>query len=278
MYNKLFSKIVRSSIWLEPDGTRIVWFMFIALMDEDGFVQFASVANIAHTARIELVSAEEAIKILEGPDANSADPDNEGRRIEKVPGGWMVLNSSKYRDLVTRDMIRQQTRERVKRHRQKHSPVTQCNAQLRKRNAKLTPSDTDTDTKGVGSNGSSPASVEDWLKELESDKTYQGISVRTEYGKMLNWCKVHGKQATKRRFVNWLNHTDKPLPKQHAARVDYKRNHSTAPTAPEVTEEERARLLKIAAEAKKRLKESFHNNVTFDPKHAFTTDFSKESE
>ena len=54
MYNKLFTKILDSSIWLEPSGTRIIWLTMIAAMDENGFVQFASVANLAHRARIEL--------------------------------------------------------------------------------------------------------------------------------------------------------------------------------------------------------------------------------
>ncbi len=139
MYNKLFSKIVTSSIWLEPTPTRIVWLMFIALMNEDGFVQFASAANVAHTARINDPEADEAIKILEGPDPNSADEENDGRRIEKVPGGWMILNAGKYRDLVTREMVREQTRIRVARKRAKDKGVTLCNAPV-------TPSDTDTDT------------------------------------------------------------------------------------------------------------------------------------
>jgi len=140
MYNKLFAKIVRSSIWLEPTPTRLIWFMFIALMDEDGFVQFASVANVAHTARVDEPEAEEAIKILESPDSNSADEDNAGRRIERVPGGWMVLNASKYRDLVTRDMIRQKTRERVARHRAKNKG----NGAVTLSNVEVTQSDTDT--------------------------------------------------------------------------------------------------------------------------------------
>lgn len=149
MYNKLFSKIVDSSIWLEPTPTRIVWLMFIAVMNEDGFVQFASVANVAHRARIKDDEAEEAIRILESPDPNSADDENEGRRIEKVPGGWMILNASKYRDLVTREMQRAATRERVKRHRQKtkSAVVTPCNANVTERNGSVTQSDTYTDTK-----------------------------------------------------------------------------------------------------------------------------------
>ncbi len=156
MYNKLFSKIVTSSIWLEPTPTRIVWLMFIALMNEDGFVQFASSANVAHTARITEPEAEEAIKILESPDANSADTDNDGRRIEKIPGGWMILNAGKYRDLVTREMMREQTRARVARHRAK----LKGNADVTPRNGSVTQSDTDTKKK-EGASKSRPQTIKD---------------------------------------------------------------------------------------------------------------------
>ncbi len=254
MYNKLFSKIVDSSIWLEPTPTRIVWLMFIAVMNEDGFVQFASVANVAHRARITDEEAEQAIKILESPDPNSADEDNDGRRIEKVPGGWMILNATKYRDLVTREMQRAANRERVARHRAKVKGATKCNAPVMQRNGSVMQSDTDTDTeKERSAKGSRSQSVEDWLKELEADKTYHGIDVRREYGKMLNWCKVKRKQPTQRRFVNWLNGAEKPLPPQHSARSDYKRNYAPAPRLP--TDEELENMRRIAAKEKAKLKE-----------------------
>lgn len=117
MYNKLFTKILDSSIWLEDDATRIVWFTFLAAMDQDGFAQFASVKNLAHRARVSLDACEKALGVLEGPDSDSADPDHEGRRIERVDGGWMILNAAKYRDLVTREVARARTRERVAKHR-----------------------------------------------------------------------------------------------------------------------------------------------------------------
>lgn len=119
MYNKLFTKILDSSIWLEPTTTRIVWFTLLAAMDEDGFAQFASVANLAHRARVTIEDAEKAMTCLENPDSNSSDPSNEGRRVERVPGGWMVLNAPKYRDLVTRLANREATKQRVARHRAK---------------------------------------------------------------------------------------------------------------------------------------------------------------
>jgi transcriptional regulator of met regulon len=256
MYNKLFSKIVDSSIWLEPTPTRIVWLMFIAVMNEDGFVQFASVANVAHRARITDEEAEQAIKILEGPDPNSADEENDGRRIEKVPGGWMILNAQKYRDLVTREMVREQTRRRVARKRAKDKGVTLCNADVTQRNGSVTQSDTDT-KKERSAKGSRPQSVEDWLKELEADKTYAGIDVRREYGKMLNWCKLRSKKPTQRRFVNWLNNAEKSLPAEHAARQDYKRNY--LPPARELSDEEFEAQRKIALAETKRAKEAIRN-------------------
>ena len=149
MYNKLFTKILDSSIWLEPSGTRIIWLTMIAAMDENGFVQFASVANLAHRARIELAEAQAAVDCLEGPDTNSSDPDHEGRRIERVPGGWMILNAEKYREMVTRAVIQEKTRQRVAKHRTEkkkacNASVTHGNASVTESNVCVTPSDTDT--------------------------------------------------------------------------------------------------------------------------------------
>jgi len=138
IYNKIFTKILDSSIWLEPTPTRIIWLTMLAAMDEDGFVQFASVANLAHRAILPLEEAATAVTVLESPDLNSSDPDNEGRRIEKVPGGWIVLNASKYREMVTRVVIKEQTRKRVAAHREK----SKCNATVTLSNESVTPSDT----------------------------------------------------------------------------------------------------------------------------------------
>lgn len=112
MYNKLFTKILDSSIWTAPTPTRIVWLTFIAAMDEDGFVPFASVKNVAHRAIVSLEEAEAAIVCLESPDKDSSDPDNEGRRILRVDGGWIVLNSKKYRAIATREHQKEMNRIR----------------------------------------------------------------------------------------------------------------------------------------------------------------------
>jgi hypothetical protein len=139
MYNKLFTKILDSSIWLAPDPHRLVWITFLAAMDEDGNAMFASAANVAARARVTREQAEAAIASFEAPDPDSGDPDNEGRRIERFPGGWHVLNAAKYRALVTKAIIREQTRVRVARHREKaNAGVTHGK---REANAPVTPSE-----------------------------------------------------------------------------------------------------------------------------------------
>ncbi len=130
MYNKIFSKILDSSIWLEPDQTRIVWITLLAAMDQDGFAQFAGIPNLARRANVALRAAEKAVQALEGPDAISSDPSNEGRRIERVPGGWVVLNAEKYKTLVTRLVQREQTAARVKKHRETRRNKTDVSGPL----------------------------------------------------------------------------------------------------------------------------------------------------
>lgn len=147
MYNKLFAKILDSSIWLEPDSTRIVWMTCLAAMDEDGFCSFASPANLAHRAVVPLDACVSALATLEGVDPNSSDPDNDGRRLERVPGGWLVRNASKYRDLVSREIAKAANRRRVARHRETkragNAGVMPGNAPSRKANASVTLSDTE---------------------------------------------------------------------------------------------------------------------------------------
>ena len=54
-------------------------------------------------------------------------------------------------------------------------------------------------------------SDEDWLKELATNPAYNRLDVALEFSKMQAWCAAYRKQATRRRFVNWLNRVDKPI-------------------------------------------------------------------
>jgi hypothetical protein len=112
MYNKLFTKILDSSIWLEDHATVRVWITLLASMDQDGMCQYASGTNLARRANVTVEEAASAVKTLQAPDPHSSDPDHEGRRIERVPGGWIVLNASKYRSIVSAAESRRRAKER----------------------------------------------------------------------------------------------------------------------------------------------------------------------
>ncbi len=117
MYSKLFATILDSSIWLEDSPTRVVWLTFLAAKDGDGFARFAAMENLARRAVVSLEEAQRAVAILEAPDKRSSNPDHDGRRIERVPGGWMVLNAKFYDELTRQEDQRRATRERVQQHR-----------------------------------------------------------------------------------------------------------------------------------------------------------------
>jgi hypothetical protein len=160
MYNKLFTKILDSSIWLEPTPTRIVWVTFLAAMDEHGFVSFASPGNVAQRAVVTLDEARAAIACLESADPDSSDSAHEGRRIERVPGGWVILNAEKYRALSTRATQMEHNRERVRRYREKiaaegsHAAVTPATLG----NASVTQSEAYTEVIASSGDGAGPRS------------------------------------------------------------------------------------------------------------------------
>ncbi len=118
MYNKLFTKILDSSIWLAPDPQRLVWITLIAAMDRHGIAQFACAENLALRARVDLTATKAAILAFESPDPFDPTQEFDGRRIERIEGGWLILNAKKYADMVTAAVAAEKTRERVRRHRE----------------------------------------------------------------------------------------------------------------------------------------------------------------
>ena len=125
-YSKLYSEIVMSSIWAEDDKTRLVWITMLALKDQVGYVP-AAIPGLAGAARVSIDDCEKAINKLESPDKYSRTPDNEGRRIQKVKGGWIVLNHKAFNERGMSELQKEQNRERVRRYREKHHDVMQCN-------------------------------------------------------------------------------------------------------------------------------------------------------
>lgn len=115
-FTKLVPEIVMSSIWNESPEVRCVWIALLATKDENGYVR-GNAASLARLANVSLESAKEAIEKFQLPDPESNTPDNDGRRIQAVPGGWFVLNHALYRGKDYREY----EAERKKEYRKKHS-------------------------------------------------------------------------------------------------------------------------------------------------------------
>jgi hypothetical protein len=125
-FAKIYASILDSSVWSEDPGTRVVWLTMLVMCDAEGFVE-ASVQGIARRANVPVEVCRRSMELFQAPDPDSKDPDHEGRRVERVEGGWLVLNYAKYREKRTPAQIRAAERQRRFRERQS---VTRnaCNA------------------------------------------------------------------------------------------------------------------------------------------------------
>jgi hypothetical protein len=110
-WTKLCSSILDSSVWFLSKEAKLVWITFLAKKDKVGFVR-GSAMSVARDAGVTEEEAEEAIRIFLSPDPKSKTKANEGRRIEEVPGGWVVLNHYLYRDEAEVDAVREYWRKK----------------------------------------------------------------------------------------------------------------------------------------------------------------------
>ena len=117
---KIHGTILDSSIWSESPVVCKVWITMLAMADEQGVVN-ASVDGLARRAVVPIEDCEAALGTFLGPDRFSRDGTS-GERIEVVPGGWLVLNHTQYRDRRTAAQIA--TAERVRKHRELHPPAS----------------------------------------------------------------------------------------------------------------------------------------------------------
>lgn len=104
MYVKLFGSILDSSIWSSSLSTKILWVTMLAMADEEGIVD-AAVPGLARRAGITVEQCEAGLAELLAPDLHSRTKEHEGRRIEEVDGGWLVLNHAKYREIQTKAQL-----------------------------------------------------------------------------------------------------------------------------------------------------------------------------
>jgi hypothetical protein len=130
---KVYDSILESSVWGESLAVRVVWITVLAMADRKGLVA-ASSDGISRRANVPIKATESALSVLESPDSRSKSPEFEGRRIERVDGGYRVLNYSKYRELQTEKQKADAARQ--KRFRDSHRDAALRNGDV---NGDITP-------------------------------------------------------------------------------------------------------------------------------------------
>lgn len=169
MYGKIFDSIYDGT--LAEDWRALITFQqFIILSDADGMVDMTP-QSISRRTGIPIEHIKAGIEILEKEDKFSRTPDEKGKRLELIddhrPWGWHIVNHEKYKNMRDADTIRAQTRERVRRHREKKRSVTQGNAPKRHID---TDKNTNTNTK-IKTGAFSPPSLQE-VSEYIRGKNY----------------------------------------------------------------------------------------------------------
>jgi hypothetical protein len=90
----------------------------LALKNRDQVVH-ASIPGLAKVAGITIDECEVALRAMMLPDPYSRTPDQEGRRIQKVDGGWFIINGEKYRDYMSYDERREYKRKKQQEYRKR---------------------------------------------------------------------------------------------------------------------------------------------------------------
>lgn len=142
-YTKLFNSILHSTVWGEDNSTRIVWITMLAMCDKHGCVN-AAVPGLARAANVSLEDTENALRKFLSVDPYSRTPDHEGRRIESVQGGWVLLNHAKYRAMLSAEERKEYNRNKQAEHRARNKKSIAVNDN---QSQSAMSAHTDTDTK-----------------------------------------------------------------------------------------------------------------------------------
>jgi len=98
----------------------------LALKDEANICP-ATVPALAKICNISIETCEIYLEQFQQPDKYSRSNDFDGRRIERVDGGWLILNGQKYRDLLRGEERRDYVRKKVAEHRKRVNNCKQSN-------------------------------------------------------------------------------------------------------------------------------------------------------
>ena len=124
--------VVDSSLWEEPGDVVKVFMTMLATKNSDHVCELdayriAKKCNFVLPDRtIDEIKALDIFKILASPDKRrKGKQEFDGRRIQAVAGGWLILNGEKYRKMVSEEMKKARNRRSQTTYRAKWRPPMQ---------------------------------------------------------------------------------------------------------------------------------------------------------
>lgn len=156
-FAKLDSGIINSTIWVQPHDVLRVWIWFLSQSDQHGMVRVAAPA-LSLACMVPLDRVREILALLESTDPDSRSSADDGRRIRKVEGGWVINNYGTYRNRVAVEEKREADRVRIaeKREAERECRVLSRPVASVANVANVAQADTDTDTEKKEIQGASP--------------------------------------------------------------------------------------------------------------------------
>ena len=226
-FTKLFASITESTVWMQSDHVRLVWITMLAMADRKGRV-FASIPGLAHRARVDVDLTKSAIQTFLEPDEYSRSPENEGRRILPIDGGWRLVNHEKYRALRDEEVIKESKRKYINARRAKEKEETpgprstvdkvdtmqRAESREQRADAGKKKKEGESSTLATPSPTSRTLPDDAFIQSLKENIAYQGIDIDREIGKMQAWLAVpknKRRRMTHQFIVNWLNKAERPV-------------------------------------------------------------------
>lgn len=220
-FTKLFSSITESTVWCEPDRTRLVWIAMLAMADHAGRV-FASIPGLANRARVPIPDCETAIQTFLNPDPYSRTPDFEGLRIEPIDGGWRLLNHAKYRQLKDEESVKESKRNYINARRAKERAESVENVEQSRSLSAHAEAEAEADTERARTKADAPSAKRgqrlplDW--EPSDEDVAFAVDLRVNWRRELEtfrdyWHAKPGQQAVKLDWsATWRNWIRKAQP------------------------------------------------------------------
>jgi len=122
MFGKVFASLWEGSLYGKSDEQLVFVYLLAHATDQGAVDVFHNKIASDTGMSVERVTA--ALLQLEGPDEMSRTPDQGGRRIVRLDEhrnwGWLIVNYAKYRQIKKAETLREQTRERVRRWRERN--------------------------------------------------------------------------------------------------------------------------------------------------------------